>query len=185
MKLACQRQHLHQLCTNCEPDDGASVLLDYTSVYLAVHWALISGLCTNCQLPASSSITTLNSWSVVVVMYKLQNFTWICIWQVVLPDNKCCQMWLILWLFENICGCWQKQQPRKENFSKQKLHFHHRWKCSKNLDFQATFWQSLAGPYFCKFLSILGHIWTELSFVAKIQTAKTTFMLKYNSSRWL
>ena len=104
-------------------------------------------------------------------MYKLQNFTWICIWQV-LPDNKCCQMWLILWLFENICGCWQKQKPRKENFSKQKLHFHHRWKCSKNLDFQATFWQSLAGPYFCRFLSILSHIWTELSFVAKIK--KTT-----------
>ena len=117
-------------------------------------------------------------------MYKLQHLTWICIWQV-LPDNKCCQMWLILWLFENICGCWQKQQPRKEKISKQKLHFHHRWKCSKNLDFQATFWQSLAGPYFCRFLSILSHMWTELSFLAKIQTAKTTLLVKYKSSRWL
>ena len=100
------------------------------------------------------------------------------IWQV-LPDNKCCQMWLILWLFENFCGCWQKQQPRKENFSKQKLHFHHRWKCSKKLDFQATFWQSLAGPYFCRFLSMLSHMWTEFSVLAKIQTAKATFMVKY------
>ena len=80
--------------------------------------------------------------------------------QQVLPDvTYFVAFWEYLWLLT------KKNNPERKNFSKQKLHFHHRWKCSKNLDFQATFWQSLAWPYFCRFLSILSHMWTELSFL--------------------